>query len=63
VENRENSPKGLSLSPARNFRLGARSNWRVSILEIDPVECRLLAAFESLKQGFLAWLSYQRDDS
>jgi hypothetical protein len=51
------------LTPARAFRTGARWTWRVDVLEIDRVECRLLRAFEPRKQGFIAWLSYQRGDS
>jgi hypothetical protein len=51
------------LSRTRAFQLGVRWTWRVDVLEIDRVECRLLTAFEPLKQGFIAWLSYQRGDS
>jgi hypothetical protein len=51
------------LSPARSFRLGASWTWRIDVLEIDRVECRLLTAFDPLKQRFMAWLSYQRGDS
>lgn len=51
------------LSRGRNFQLGVKWSWRVDILEIDHVECRLLTAFEPSKQGFVAWLSYQRGDA
>lgn len=50
------------LSRTRNLQLGSRWTWRVDILEIDRVECRLLTAFDPLKQSFVAWLSYQRGD-
>lgn len=50
------------LSRARSFQLGMKWSWRVDILEIDHVECRLLIAFEPSKHGFIAWLSYQRGD-
>ena len=51
------------LSRTRNFILGARWNWRVDVLDIEGVECRLLTAFEPSKNSFLAWLSYKRGDS
>jgi hypothetical protein len=48
------------LSRTRNFILGVRWTWRVDILDVDGVECRLLTAFEPSKHTFIAWLSYQR---
>jgi hypothetical protein len=51
------------LSRTRNFILGVRWTWRVDVLEIDGIECRLLTAFEPAKHSFLAWLSYKRGSS
>lgn len=51
------------LSRTRSYQLGVRWTWRVDLLEIDRVECRLLTAFEPQKHGFIALLSYQRGDS
>jgi hypothetical protein len=48
------------LSPTRQFRLGPKWIWRVDVLECENVECRLLTAFEPMKQTFVAWLSYER---
>lgn len=48
------------LSPSRQFQLGPKWTWRVDVLECDGVECRLLTAFEPMKQTFVAWLSYER---
>jgi hypothetical protein len=48
------------LSPSRQFQLGPKWRWRVDVLECEGVECRLLTAFEPMKQTFVAWLSYVR---
>jgi hypothetical protein len=48
------------LSRTRNLILGVRWNWRVDVLDVEGVECRLLTAFEPSKHTFIAWLSYQR---
>lgn len=48
------------LSPSRQFQLGPKWTWRVDVLECEGVECRLLTAFEPMKQIFVAWLSYAR---
>jgi hypothetical protein len=48
------------LSPTRPFQLGPKWTWRVDVLDCDGVECRLLTAFEPMKQTYIAWLSYAK---
>lgn len=57
-------PRGqFPLGRGRYFQLGTRWSWRVDILAVDGVECRLLTAFEPSKESFLAWLTYRRGTS
>ncbi|MGY4575540.1 hypothetical protein [Bradyrhizobium sp. USDA 3256] len=48
------------LSPTRSYRLGPRWTWRVDVLECAGIECRLVTAFEPMKQTCVAWLSCKR---
>jgi hypothetical protein len=54
------SRNAFPLSRTRNFILDVRWTWRVDILDVQGVECRLLTAFEPSKQTFVAWLTLRR---
>lgn len=48
------------LSASRSYRLGPKWTWRVDVLECAGAECRLVIAFEPMKQTYVAWLSCKR---
>jgi hypothetical protein len=48
------------MSASRSFQLGPKWTWRVDVLEYKGEECRLLIAFEPMKQTAIAWLSCRR---
>lgn len=45
------------LSSSKSFQLGPKWTWRLDVLEFNGLECRLLTAFEPLKQTAISWLS------
>jgi hypothetical protein len=42
------------------YQLGTKWNWRVDELDAGGQHCRLLTAFDTTKQGFMAMLTVQR---
>ncbi|GGI21057.1 hypothetical protein [Oxalicibacterium faecigallinarum] len=51
---------GFPLSKSRVIRLGGGWHWRIMGLEAAGRECRLLIAFHSAKENYLAALGYVR---